>query len=98
MPCESEKSGVEWRGLVTSSTTRLDQDIAQLIDLPLATNKGAQASFGQLTSTLVLVVFQVFHDTLFIGCKADHFADKTADKVHTFVRFLFKKTPCQHHI
>lgn len=75
---------------MTSSTTALNQDISQLLNLLLGTAQGAQTLLGELACTLVLVVLQEFHAALLVGGEAGDLTDKVTDELDTLAKSLLK--------
>jgi len=76
---------------VTGSTTALNQDVRELLNLLLGTTEGTQALLSQLTGTLVLVVLQQLHAALLVGGKADDLTDQVTDEFDTLAEGLKKK-------
>lgn len=73
---------------MTSSTTALNKDVGQLLNLLLGTTEGSEALLGELAGTLVLVVLQQLHAALLVGGEADDLTDEVTDKLDTLAEGL----------
>lgn len=75
---------------MASSTTALNKDVGELLNLLLSTAEGAEALLGELTGTLILVVLQQLHATLLVGSEAGDLTDEVADELDALVQALEK--------
>lgn len=73
---------------MSSGTTRLNEDVGQLLNLLLGTSEGSQTTLSQLTGTLVLAVLQQFHATTLIGSKSNHLTNQITDELDTLSLML----------
>lgn len=73
---------------MTGSTTALNQDVGELLNLLLGTTKSTETLLGELTGTLVLVVLEQLHATLLVGSETGDFADEVTDELDTLAEGL----------